>query len=579
MTHARTALLLGMLLVPCHAAASAEQAVFAVVVANNRSIEPDLPSLRFADDDGAKYFELFSALGGKAALLSVLDADTQTRFPEARRRARPPRLAELRTALRETFAAIRIARARGRRTVFYFLYSGHGGVTSGGMGYVHLLDGKLTRTDIFREVIARSPAAVNHVIVDACHAYYLLHAKGAWRDDQAPDHEGGDLLQRFLKNETLERHPNTGVVLATSSSAETHEWSRFQGGIFSHEVRSALAGAADVDGDGAVSYSELAAYVAAANSQVTNQQAHLSIFTRPPAQDMGEPVVRLAGPPAHLLQVARPVKGHFYVEDLRGVRYADFNKSGEQALTLVLPQASRVYYLRGKAGEVRVELKDPPGVIRVDRLDPLTLSARGPMEEALRRGLYAVPYGRGFHEGYLSAWRRSLGEDLRPVPQLRAEALAPTTRWRVGLGYLLTTPVLGRGDLAHGLAVGAQRRVWGPLSVGLEAQYARASDGVVEQHRLAALAGAEARWAPRPYLALTGGLALGYLAILEQGEGELSGDAVAFTLAVGAGAELRLMRWLWLSVGGRLIVDLFSADDGRRTHLAPAAVAGLVTTF
>ena len=50
-----------------------------------------------------------------------------------------------------------------------------------------------------------------------------------------------------------------GVVVATSSEAETHEWSRFDGGVFSHELRSGLLGSADLDGDGQVRYDEIAA--------------------------------------------------------------------------------------------------------------------------------------------------------------------------------------------------------------------------------------------------------------------------------------------------------------------------------
>jgi Caspase domain len=558
-------------------------AVFAVIVANNRSQDRALGNLSFADDDGAKYYELFSALGQRTTLLSVLDPATQARFPKVRGKAVPPKKAAVLRALKRTFADVRRARARGQRTVFYFLFSGHGGVHESGMGYVHLLDGTLTRSEIFRNVIAPSPASVNHVIIDACHAYFMVHAKGGWRDDDAGGATRG-LLHRFLQAEALERYPNTGVVLATSSSAETHEWSRFQGGVFSHEVRSAMTGAADVDGDRAVSYSELAAYVAAANSKVTNSKAHLKIFTRPPVQNVSEPVMRLARPALHRVKVGRAMTGHFFLEDIRGVRYADFNKSSEQDLTIVLPGTSPTYYLRSSSGEARITLQTPPGVVSVDELSPQAFSARGSMEEALRRGLYAVPYGRSFHSGFLTAWRRSLSE---PMPGLKQQQLVSTTpRWRLGAGYLMTTPVLDRGGLVHGVELRADRQIWGPLRAGLSLSYGHSSHdlgsqgaSMVAQHRIAAAAVVSARWELRPWLALDAGLALGYLALLESGAAETSGDAAAFTLMAGAGPEIRVVPGLWARIAGHLVVDVYATDAEQRTHLAPALTAGLVTLF
>ena len=92
-----------------------------------------------------------------------------------------------------------------------------------------------------------------------------------WVDDASPAEEGAAptrTLKAFLEEEQLERYPRAGVIVATSGDQETHEWSRYHGGILSHELRSALSGAADVNGDGRIEYSELRAFLAAANARV-----------------------------------------------------------------------------------------------------------------------------------------------------------------------------------------------------------------------------------------------------------------------------------------------------------------------
>src|SRR5262249_58177828 len=103
-------------------------------------------------------------------------------------------------------------------------------------------------------------------------------------------------VKAFLEEEQLERYPRAGVIVATSGDQETHEWARYQGGILSHELRSALSGAADVNGDGRVEYSELRAFLAAANARVKNPEARIEAFAPPPALDRHHPLVGL--PPA-----------------------------------------------------------------------------------------------------------------------------------------------------------------------------------------------------------------------------------------------------------------------------------------
>ena len=71
-----------------------------------------------------------------------------------------------------------------------------------------------------------------------------------------------------------------GVFLSTSADGEAFEWSEIQSGIFSHVVRSGLLGGADADGDGQVSYLELAAFVDTATTDVRNPNMRPHVFSR-----------------------------------------------------------------------------------------------------------------------------------------------------------------------------------------------------------------------------------------------------------------------------------------------------------
>ena len=105
------------------------------------------------------------------------------------------------------------------------------------------------------DVGARSPAARNHVFIDACKSYFLAFEKG-------PGGRRSPYTRSFVDASVPSRLTTTGFVLSTSSDRDSHEWERYQGGILSHELRSALRGGADADGDGRVDYAEIGAFLA-----------------------------------------------------------------------------------------------------------------------------------------------------------------------------------------------------------------------------------------------------------------------------------------------------------------------------
>src|SRR4029077_6440133 len=126
---------------------------------------------------------------------------------------------------------------------------------------------------------------------------------------------------------------NTGFVLASSSGGATHEWEEFQGGIFSHEVRSGLLGGADTNGDGRITYAELTAFVRVANQPVRNDRYRPEILARAPSNG-DDVLLDLGDALGGKVRFAAGLVGRHVLEDGLGVRWADVHPGPRQALTL-----------------------------------------------------------------------------------------------------------------------------------------------------------------------------------------------------------------------------------------------------
>lgn len=386
-------------------AATADTRRYAIIVAHTEDIARDIAPLEYADDDGARYYELFSHIADQVTLYTVLDQDSQRLYPRVAAQARTPRRADVLAGVERVFAQAARDVAQGHEVVFYFVLVGHGDIGAGGEGYVSLLDAPFTRTDLFQHVLARSPATTNHIVIDACNSYFMVHRRGGDAvDDGGPSHR--EAVQSFLAREDLGRYPNTGVLLSTSTEKESHEWSAYGAGVFSHQLRSALAGAADVNGDGLIEYSEVEAFVAAANLRIANPRARVEIFARPPTIDLARPIMDLSASRfRHWLEVPVGAPLRVYLEDARGVRYLDAHLSGERPVILGLAD-SPYYFVRTSDGtrEARIALARQ-GLRTLDpaALRPSTMAARGSVAEAFRLALYAEPYGPGFYRGFVAA--------------------------------------------------------------------------------------------------------------------------------------------------------------------------------
>jgi hypothetical protein len=387
---------------------SSETKRFALIIGSNATLDADQAALRFADDDAARMTELYEELGADVELVTTFDRESQATYRGLVGRARPATPAGLEAAwdaLRERMSTAKAAGATLELTIFY---SGHGDVGPDGQGYLTLQGGKITRHELFGRILEQSPADHDHVLIDACRSEHFVLSRGKdWKPDRTPA-DASTEVRRYLDRTHLGAFPQTGVIVAHSADQQTHEWERYRGGIFTHQLLSGLRGGADLNGDGRIEYSELGAFVSAANSGVDDPRARLTVVVRPPENDERHPIlVHEALLAARVLLFVHPDASLYTVEDARGVRLADLRRSTERPAYLRLP-AGEIFLHREAPGEppVREEsriIATSSGVILASRLpfEPSKGASRGALDQAFRRGLFSTAFGPGYYAGYI----------------------------------------------------------------------------------------------------------------------------------------------------------------------------------
>ncbi len=388
---------------------------FAIVIGENEPGDAARPSLEYADDDAVMTARLLRDAGVETTLLVSPDEDTRRLFDLDA--ATPPTRAALEGALSTVFARIRAARAAGLETELLLFYSGHGEIRRG-EGSVALRDGRLTRSYLYEEILAASPAHLNHVIIDACRSYFMVFGRGPGGRRTAYLPSFGDVRERF---------GNTGFILSTSSDRESHEWGRIRGGVFSHEVRSALRGAADTDLDGRISYRELGAFVESANAEIRNERFRPNaIVVAPRARDEHSSYVLAWAEGTGTVELGADANpGHIYVEDRFGNRLVDAHPEGGQSLRLAL-SSDRPQFIRSSDGR-REHAITSTGAVSVDRLAMASapILAKGSANLAFE-ALFAEPFGATQVAAYdLTAKNALLFQRPPPTAADRARSVVP----------------------------------------------------------------------------------------------------------------------------------------------------------
>jgi hypothetical protein len=402
--------------------AAPERAVFALVVTSNKSQKLSRPDLHYADDDGARYYELFANLAPHAevTLLTTFDRDSARLFPDLVAKASAPTVSGVRSGFAAMAKRVAEAKARGTRADFYFVFAGHGDVEEG-RGFVELEDGRLVSDDL-TSLVASVPSTRTHVILDSCNSFFVISARKPGGHRFATGAEAGEKLNKSL--------PDVGVFLSTSAEAETFEWSELGAGIFSHAVRSGLAGAADANHDSEVSYEELAAFVHTAAKDVKNPRFRPNVFARGPSGHNGEAIANLANATAKLTIPKR--SGRVTVRDADGLPWVDAHFGGDREETIYVPP--RV----AKDAQLSIDGNDT------------RIAARGAGD--IFKSLFAQPFGPAELERYREevaseppAVYGVSGDDVTRMNELLRQAAesARTDRRLQGLGFFGVAAVYG----------------------------------------------------------------------------------------------------------------------------------------
>jgi hypothetical protein len=424
----------------------AQESRLALVVGSNAALTSDVAPLSFADDDAIRTGQVLQALGVTVHVLADVDDDTRRLYPH--RSWGVPTRQDVLTSLDRLVNEARESSAQGRTVTLFFVFSGHGSYDAEGRGFLHLNDGQLTHRDLFSRLIAPTAGVCDVVIVlDTCNAEFLLQTRGS-------------AIRRPVGPRTLalEDYDHVGLVLSVSASGEVREWGRALGGVFSHQLRSALMGGADQDCDGRITFPELAAFLDAANRDVTNPSLRLTPYVRPPLGNAGAVLVAPgAARSAARLVLDRPRPLRLTLLDAHLARQSDLNLEGACPREVLL--------LPGQMGTVLVDEREYalPGSATTVKLSELQHAPSGDglprgMDQYYRNNLFKTPYGADFFRSYTSGpWQ----EGLVVERSFSAPWYHSTWGW-VGIGVAAAGATVGSVlmGLAHQAEGDARNSVW-----------------------------------------------------------------------------------------------------------------------
>jgi hypothetical protein len=389
--------------------ASAATRLHALVVGNNdvfpggedEERSTALVPLAYADDDAAAVSTLLVEVAASLHLLTVMDATTQALYPKLVSVARPPSLAAVEHAVSDIAREIERDRERGDQSIVWLFFSGHGSASYRGEPALALFGGSMSRQYLYQNVLSRLPATYVHLLVDACHAESIVRPRDSNAEVVSVSPEEANAL---LVGSTLAGFPNVGAILVSSRDAQAHEWDAIGHGVFTHELLSALRGAADVNGDRLIEYSEISAFMSAANRGIGDARSRVAIALRAPGMNRRAPLLdlRAYSPAKASWLVGVPGgRGVIHVVDELGRRLVTLNNAGDLSTSLLLPPSSGLYLVaRGREAQFSAR---PGQVTRFAdlRFEPSGSRSRGLRATALERGLFAIPFGRAYYQGFM----------------------------------------------------------------------------------------------------------------------------------------------------------------------------------
>jgi hypothetical protein len=162
-------------------------------------------------------------------------------------------------------------------------------------------------------------------------------------------------------------------------------------------------GRADVNGDGRVEYSEMAAFLTSANRQVTDPRARLTTLVVAPKAFPRAPIVDTRGlrTMAHLTGQAHHL-GRFQIDDQRGNRLLDLRAEAGFVVDLQVPAEPVI--MSNESGEISIVAQaDHPTNLEEIVPSKARVRSRGAVSESMRRGLFAAEFGPAYYRGFVDS--------------------------------------------------------------------------------------------------------------------------------------------------------------------------------
>ncbi|MGC4093582.1 MAG: caspase family protein [Polyangiaceae bacterium] len=568
--------------------ASAGTRIEVLAIGNNRSpfvassaaVSSSLPALRFADDDAAAFFEFMSASATGGELLTLMDRDTQALYPKLVSVARVPSLAEVRAAVVRVGQRLAQYKREGHRSVVFIFFSGHGTVDEVGKPELALTDGGITQKVLYEEVLERLPADVIHLMVDACHAEAVVRPRDTEAQGVMVTASEGNAI---LAQSTLARYPNVGVILAAAGDSQAHEWDQLRQGVFTYELLSALRGGADVNQDGTLEYSEVTAFLSAANRGVDNPLARLSVVARAPDSDRRAPIIDattfVRPKPARLTAIASR-RGSVQLDDDTGRHLATIHAEPGFVVSLLVPSEHTIYL---RAGDQETQFRARAGEsvpFPSLRFVPSPARARGSLDEAVRRGLFAAEFGRGYYNGFVDQAPEFVPVELArsskdAVAEVSSGAAAVDGSWMhhrtLELGLGLSNAIANDLSVSQGLRVASRADRRSGLRLSMDLLFA--STSALREWRPQASVGWE--WAAQ-FGPATGsfGLSAGGGLIVQDPDKKSTRSSFVAALTPLIGTSIRLGRGYSLWSQAELSCLFYTRDARTVASLSPALWLG-----
>ncbi len=382
------AMVIGIVVLACARPSHAQpappppKAVFAVIVGSNTSVDAELPPLKYADDDAARYVDLFRLLGARTYLLTRVDANTARLHAQAAAEALLPRRAELEKTLAQAAVDVAQARARGVETLFYFIYAGHGSVRNG-QGYITLEDARLTGADIAKQVVLRSTpirrTSSSTRATRTCLRIRVARAAcaGPWRASRRRKASPTTSASVSFSRAPRAARATSGKASRPASSATRCAPASTARPTPTATVRSATA-------------RWRRSWRARTWRSRTSASARRST-ARPPKG--GNALLDLRQRTGRRIELGGEKSGHYIVEDARGVRIAETNVGAGSKAQIVRGAPNGTEYVRRVDDDKEFVIPADRPVVSIDELtaeDP-RVASRGAAHEAFNL-VFTLPF-------------------------------------------------------------------------------------------------------------------------------------------------------------------------------------------